>query len=116
MDMKHDESIEVSYFLLAGGKIRCLQCSATSKRSGLQCRAPAMRTKRVCKAHGGASPGPRTAEGRLRCAAAKTVHGLETRAAREQRTLGLVNLAKLELQARQLGLIQGPLTSGRKAG
>lgn len=38
-----------------------------------------------CYHHGGASTGPTTAEGRARCAAAKTKHGRETRAARAQR-------------------------------
>ena len=35
--------------------------------------------------HGGASTGPVTAEGRKRCAEAKTVHGWETRAVRDYR-------------------------------
>ena len=33
------------------------RCAAKSKRSGLQCQAPAMRGKRVCHIHGGKSPG-----------------------------------------------------------
>ena len=35
--------------------------------------------------HGGVSTGPVTAEGRKRCAEAKTVHGWETKAARDYR-------------------------------
>ena len=35
--------------------------------------------------HGGASTGPVTADGRKRCAEARTVHGWETRAARHYR-------------------------------
>ena len=44
-----------------------------------------MRGKSVCRAHGAASTGPQTEQGRKRCAIAKTVHGYETRAAREYR-------------------------------
>ena len=32
------------------------QCTATSKRSGEQCRKPAMQGRTVCRAHGGATP------------------------------------------------------------
>ncbi|MDA0630613.1 MAG: HGGxSTG domain-containing protein, partial [Proteobacteria bacterium] len=42
-----------------------------SKRTRKQCGAPAMRGKRVCRFHGGLSTGPKSAEGRARCAAAK---------------------------------------------
>ena len=43
-----------------------------------------MRGKDKCRVHGGLSRGPITDDGRARCAAAKTVHGRETRAKREQ--------------------------------
>jgi hypothetical protein len=33
------------------------RCAAKSKRSGNQCKAPAIRGKRVCRMHGGKSPG-----------------------------------------------------------
>ena len=45
----------------------------------------ALTGKRVCMFHGGKSRGPVTEDGRKRCAIAKTVHGYETRAAREYR-------------------------------
>jgi hypothetical protein len=45
-----------------------------------------MKGKLVCRTHGGLSTGPRTAEGRKRCAEAKTVHGNETRAKRDERS------------------------------
>ena len=38
-----------------------------------------------CLFHGGKSTGPVTELGRQRCAAAKTIHGFETRAKREYR-------------------------------
>ena len=43
-----------------------------------------MSGKNVCRVHGGKSRGPINTDGRARCAAAKTVHGRETRAKREQ--------------------------------
>ena len=43
-----------------------------------------MRGKDKCRVHGGKSQGPITADGRARCAAAKLIHGRETRAKREQ--------------------------------
>ena len=61
------------------------RCQAQSKRSKQQCRKAAIRGKQVCRVHGGASTGPRTAHGRKRCATAKTVHGRETRELREKR-------------------------------
>ena len=33
------------------------RCAAKSKRSGVHCQAPAMKGKRVCRMHGGKSPG-----------------------------------------------------------
>jgi len=49
------------------------RCVAHSKRSGLPCRQPAMTGKRVCRLHGGKSPGaPRgKAHGRY-------IHGMRT--------------------------------------
>jgi hypothetical protein len=70
---------------LLGGRIRAHRCQALSKRSKLQCGKAALRGKAVCMFHGGKSTGPVTEDGRKRCAIAKTVHGYETRAAREYR-------------------------------
>ena len=61
------------------------RCQAQSKRSKQQCRKAAIRGKQVCRLHGGASTGPRTEQGRKRCAAAKTIHGWETRELRKKR-------------------------------
>ena len=38
---------------------RALRCHAKSKRSGLQCRAPAVRGHSVCRMHGAAGGAPR---------------------------------------------------------
>jgi hypothetical protein len=49
------------------------RCGAHT-RAGGGCRQPAMKNGR-CRMHGGLSTGPRTAEGRARCAAARRTHG-----------------------------------------
>lgn len=100
--------------LTAGGRIRCTQCQATAKSSRQQCRRPATKGKRVCKLHGGHSTGPKTQEGRQRCAAAKTVHGQETTSIRKERRLASARLAVLETAGHTLGFMQGTLTRGRK--
>ena len=101
---------------LAGGRISCLQCSAKSKRTKVQCRAPAMKNKRVCRFHGGRSTGPITQAGRDRCAAAKTVHGQSTRQLRERQSIELQRLVILEELGRSVGLITGARPRGRKPG
>jgi hypothetical protein len=103
----------VQYLETAGGRIRCIRCRARSKRTGLQCGAPAMAGKFVCATHGGRSTGPKTAEGRARCAAAKTVHGRETRAARRELSEELTQLKALENLAWFLGIIKGRRLPGR---
>jgi hypothetical protein len=46
----------------ASGKIKCLRCTAKSKRTGEQCGAPALRDSKTqkCRIHGGKSTGPKT--------------------------------------------------------
>ena len=95
----------MSMMTIAGGRITCLRCHAKSKRTGLQCRAPAMSGKAVCRTHGGLSTGPTTALGRARCAVAKTVHGRETRELRQRLAEGMRELAQLKRLAIALGLI-----------
>ena len=85
----------------AGGKIVCMRCNATSKRTKLQCSGPAMQGKTKCKFHGGLSTGPRTDEGKLRCAQAKTMHGKDTRADRQVNRLAM---KRLRLYAQLLGV------------
>jgi len=104
----------MSDFLTLGGRICCTQCSAQSKRTKQQCRSPAMRDKKVCRIHGGKSTGPKTEEGRKRCAEAKTVHGKETRQIRQKRSELSRELYLLEMLGRKLGLIVGPGNAGRK--
>ena len=81
------------------------RCQAKSKRSGEQCRKPAMRGKTVCRTHGGASMGPKTQQGRERCAQAKTIHGWETRVIRRKRAEKLRELRQLERDMKAIGLM-----------
>ena len=101
-------------FFTLGGRVECNQCQARSSRTKLQCRAPAIKGKRVCKWHGGRSTGPKTEAGRQLCAAAKTIHGRETREVRTERSLAAARLAVLEWAGRSLGFIHGPVTRGAK--
>ena len=97
-----------------GGRVSCQRCQAKSKRTKLQCAAPALKGKRVCKTHGGRSTGPKTEAGRKRCAEAKTVHGHVTRSARRARSKKIAKLQMLEKMGRTLGFIVGPKTRGPK--
>ena len=88
---------------IAAGRITCSRCQATSKRTKRQCGAPASKGKRVCRFHGGRSTGPKTEDGRKRCASAKTLHGRETRSIREQRKWRMAELKVLELIIKRWG-------------
>ncbi len=97
-----------------GGRVTCQRCQAKSKRTKLQCAAPALKGKSVCKTHGGRSTGPKTAAGRKRCAQAKTIHGRETREARIERSVAVARLAIYEFAGQALGLLHGARTRGSK--
>ncbi len=56
-----------------GDFLAASRCGARTRVGGC-CRQPAMANGR-CRMHGGLSTGPRTAEGRARCAAARRTHG-----------------------------------------
>ena len=100
-----------------GGSIHCPRCTAHSSRTGLQCGRPALRasTTQKCQFHGGRGSGPRTPEGWARIAAARTISGFETKAARAERSAALARLSQLEDAARVLGMVEGPRIRGRKA-
>ena len=98
-----------------GGRVTCQRCQAKSKRTKLQCGAPALKGKsKVCKTHGGRSTGPKTEAGRQRCAQAKTIHGRETRKVRTERSLASARLAVLEAVGFSIGLMSGGRTRGRR--
>jgi len=101
-------------FVTAGGRIRCPQCQAKSKRTKQQCRAPASKGKTKCRFHGGASTGPKTESGRQRCAQAKTTHGRETSEARSDRADAMRRLRALEDLGHALGIVHGARMPGRK--
>ena len=110
MSENHKESL----IDLAGGRIRCRRCQAKSKRSGSQCKKPALAGKSVCDFHGGRSTGPKTQEGRQRIADATTTHGKETRAKRSERSQSSAYLLELEDVAWALNMMTGTRTRGRK--
>lgn len=62
-----------------------------------------------------AKRGPQTEVGRLRCAQAKTVHGKDTRANREEYSRMAAHLEALESFGYQIKLLSGPKTRGRKS-
>ena len=97
--------------LTLGGRVQCKQCQATAKHSRVQCKKAALRGKNVCRTHGGASTGPKTAQGRQRCAEAKTIHGKDTRAKRAQNAVSAARLLLLRDLGLRIGLF-GPEPTG----
>lgn len=59
-------------------------CGARTKGTGTPCRRLPCRNGR-CKLHGGLSTGPKTAEGRRRCAEVNWKHGQKSKEAIEER-------------------------------
>ena len=106
----------MTLFLPLGGRVKCTQCNAQSKRTKLRCRAPAIKGKTKCRFHGGKSTGPKTKAGRARIAAAHTVHGRETRASRIEASKGAARIRALEEIGYNVGLFapDTPRTRGRK--
>jgi hypothetical protein len=100
----------------AGGKITCKRCTAKSKRSGEQCKKPALRTSRTqkCQFHGGRSTGPKTEEGKARQRAAVLKNGNYTKEAMEDRARSVRVLAVLEDAMYLLGMTDAPRTPGPK--
>jgi hypothetical protein len=93
-----------------------MRCTATAKRSGLQCGRPALKASRTqkCQFHGGRHSGPKTPEGRQRIAEANTRHGEETTLIRAERSRKAAYLAQLEDAMRLLDMTTGPSSRGRK--
>jgi hypothetical protein len=60
--------------------------------------------------------GPKTSTGLARCAAARTVHGHQTRAKRLLHRHKMAQLMQLEYLMVELGMFTGPRTRGRRAG
>jgi hypothetical protein len=102
------------YLQTLGGRVTCKRCQARSKRTGNQCRAPSVALKNVCRFHGGKSTGPKTPEGRQRCAQSRWVHGSETSAVRLERSLASARLALLESVGFEFGILGGSKSRGPK--
>jgi len=95
-------------------KMQFNRCAALFKATGQRCTATTLVGRRTCLRHGGASTGPRTEAGEKRCAAARTVHGWETTAMRQERSLGSARVAVLEAIGFAMGLLKGTKTRGRR--
>ena len=106
----------ISTLVTAGSKITCRRCTAMSKRSGEQCKKPALKTSRTqkCEFHGGRSTGPKTAEGKARQRAAVLKTGDYTKEAMEDRARSVRVLAGLEDALYVLNMTTMPRTRGRK--
>ena len=107
----------IPILVTAGGKVVCARCTAKSKRSGEQCKKPALKTSRTqkCEFHGGRSTGPKTQAGKARLAAAHTIHGRETRQQREERSAASARISQLEDAMHVLKMTTALRSRGRKA-
>jgi len=103
-----------STLVTAGSKIACRRCTAMSKRSGEQCKKPALRGKAVCEFHGGRSTGPKTEAGKARQRAAVLKTGNYTKEAIEDKSRSALRLAGLEDAMYVLNMTTMPRTRGRK--
>ena len=104
----------ISTLVTGGGKIACRRCTAMSKRSGEQCKKPALQGKAVCEFHGGRSTGPKTADGKARQRAAVLKTGNYTKEAMEDKARSVRLLHGLEDAMCVLKITTMPRTRGRK--
>lgn len=100
----------------AGNRIICKRCTAMSKRSGEQCKKPALRSSKTqkCGYHGGRSSGPKTDAGKARQVAAVTTSGRYAKGAIEGRRRSALVLTALEDAMYVLNMTTMPRTRGRK--
>lgn len=112
--MNHADNEAV--IVLAGDRISCNRCQAKAKRSGQQCKKPALRGRRVCQVHGGRSTGPRTQDGKARSAAANFRTGEFSRAEIEKtdRHRALVTILEEATHLLKMTHPDTPRTRGRK--
>jgi hypothetical protein len=101
------------YLTTAGGKIKCLRCTARSSRTKLQCCKPALKVSitQKCSHHGGR---PHTVETLQRISEANTVHGEGSKAAIKRYRDDSVLIHELEDALYVLKMASGPRTRGRK--
>ena len=112
-----DKSEYEPYVTIAGGRIRCLRCTAQSSRTGKQCGKPAMKSSRMqkCTHHGGRSTGPKTLGGKQRIAQAHLVHGKCTQTAKAKYAQDSANVSMLEDCLHLLKMTDAKRRQGRKA-
>ena len=103
-----------SLLITAGGLIVCARCQAMSKRTKVQCGAPAEKGNRLCRFHGSRSAGPKTEAGKIRSETASITSGEYNRSAllENDRQKALVRV--LEDSVLVLNMVTGPRTRGRK--
>ena len=106
----------ISTLVTAGSKITCRRCTAMSKRSGGQCKKPALKSSRTqkCEFHGGRSTGPKTEVGKARQRAAVLKTGSYTKEAMEDKARSVRVLAGLEDAMYVLNMTTMPRSRGRK--
>ena len=112
-----DKTQYQTHITLAGGRIRCLRCTARSVRSGEQCGKPAMKSSKTqkCTHHGGRSTGATTVEGKQRMIDANLTHGQSTRSVREEHSKASAHISMLEDCLHVLGMTTEKRLQGRKA-
>ena len=107
---KHEYELFVT---LAGGRIRCLRCTASSTRTKVQCGRPALKASRTqkCQFHGGR---PHKADVLQRISEANLLHGEATKAAKQQYRHDSALIHELEDAIQVLKMGEGPRIRGRK--
>jgi len=103
------------WVVLAGGRIKCLRCTARAKSSQTQCRKPAMQGKTKCRTHGGASTGPKTKAGKDAIRQAHFKHGEQTLEAKAARSAKDAEMQSLEDIMHVMNMTSAKRTRGRKA-
>lgn len=110
------QEIEVM-ITIAGDRIECARCTARSKRTGEQCKKPALKISctQKCGLHGGLSRGPVTAEGKARSTAANYKTGEYSKAEVDKTDRSRALLRVLENAVHLLGMVppDTPRTRGR---
>ena len=117
--MQNPHSFKIVLMLsTAGNRIKCLRCTAKSKRSGLQCGRPASKSSKTqkCHIHGGrGNSAPKTEVGRQRVIAAHIKSGRYTKNAKHDQSRASARLARLEDAMHVLGMTTATRTRGRKS-
>jgi len=108
-----DKTEYETHVFVAGGRIRCLRCTASSTRTKMQCGRPALKSSRTqkCQFHGGR---PHSAELLRRISEANVLHGDATKAAKQQYRHDSALIRELEDAMRVLEVGEGPRLRGRK--